>query len=114
MASTDEEIEVRAPGLAVDFLDVSKEYIVNGKPIKALSSITLNVKEGEVAAIVGPSGAGKTTVLNIIAGLEKPSQGEARVLGLDVNSSNEYSLSAFRSEERRVGKECRSRGSPAH
>jgi len=97
MASTDEEIEVRAPGLAVDFLDVSKEYIVNGKPIKALSSITLNVKEGEVAAIVGPSGAGKTTVLNIIAGLEKPSQGEARVLGLDVNASNEHSLSAFRS-----------------
>ena len=97
MASTDEEIEVRALGLAVDFLDVSKEYIVNGKPIKALSSITLNVKEGEVAAIVGPSGAGKTTVLNIIAGLEKPSQGEARVLGLDVNASNEHSLSAFRS-----------------
>jgi len=97
MASQDEEIEVRAPALAVDFLDVSKEYTVNGKPLKALSSITLNVKEGEVAAIVGSSGAGKTTVLNIIAGLEKPSQGEARVLGLDLNGSNEHSLSAFRS-----------------
>src|SRR5205814_9649342 len=95
MASQDEETEVRAPGLAVDFLDVSKEYIVNGKPLKALSSITLNVKEGEVAAIVGPSGAGMTTVLKIIVGLEIPSKGIASVLGLDVNASIEHSIFAF-------------------
>ncbi len=97
MDSQDEKIEVRAPGLAVDFIGVSKEYVVNGKPVKALTSITFTVKEGEVAAIVGPSGAGKTTVLNIVAGLEKPSQGEARVLGLDLAVSNEHALSAFRS-----------------
>src|SRR2546427_8456684 len=97
MASQDEETEVRALGVAVDFLDVSKEYILNGKPVKALASITLNVKEGEVAAIVGPSGAGKTTVLNLIAGIEKPSQGDVRVLGFDLAVSNENTLSAFRS-----------------
>jgi putative ABC transport system ATP-binding protein len=97
MDPQDEQIEVRAPGLAVDFVGVSKEYVVDGKPVKALSLITLSVKEGEVAAIVGPSGAGKTTVLNIIAGLEKPSQGDARVLGMDLAVSNEQSLSAFRS-----------------
>src|SRR5260370_34270554 len=97
MDSQDEEIEVRAPGLAVDFVGVSKEYLVNGKPVKALVSITLNVKEGEVATIVGPSGAGKTTVLNLIAGLEKPSKGDVRVLGLDLAVSNEHNLSAFRS-----------------
>ncbi len=97
MDTQDEEVEVRAPGLAVDFVGVSKEYVVNGKPLKALSSVTLSVREGEVAAIVGPSGAGKTTVLNIIAGLETPSQGEVRVLGLDLAASNEQSLSAFRS-----------------
>jgi putative ABC transport system ATP-binding protein len=93
----DEQIEVRAPGLAVEFVGVSKEYVVDGKPVKALSLITLSVNEGEVAAIVGPSGAGKTTILNIIAGLEKPSQGDARVLGMDLAVSNEQSLSAFRS-----------------
>ncbi len=97
MDPQDEEIEVRAPTLAVDFVGVSKEYTVEGKPVKALSPITLSVKEGEIAAIVGPSGAGKTTILNIIAGLEKPSQGEARVLGMDLAVSNEQSLSAFRS-----------------
>ena len=97
MDSQDEEIEVSAPTLAVDFVEVSKEYLASGKPVKALTSITLNVKEGEVAVILGPSGAGKTTVLNLIAGLEKPSQGEARVLGLDLAVSNEQSLSAFRS-----------------
>ena len=93
----DEQIETRVPGLAVDFVGVSKEYLVDGKPVKALSSITLSVKEGEVAAIVGPSGAGKTTILNIVAGLENPSQGDVRVLGMDLAVSNEQSLSAFRS-----------------
>ncbi len=97
MDSQEEKIEVRAPTLAVDFVGVSKEYLVNGKPVKALASITLNVKEGEVAAIVGPSGAGKSTVLNLIAGLEKPSEGDVRVLGLDLAVSNEHALSAFRS-----------------
>jgi putative ABC transport system ATP-binding protein len=97
MDAQDEEIEVSAPKLAVDFVGVSKEYLVEGKPVKALSPITLSVKEGEVAAIIGPSGAGKTTILNIIAGLEKPSKGEARVLGMDLDVSNEQSLSAFRS-----------------
>jgi putative ABC transport system ATP-binding protein len=97
MDPQDEQIEVRALGVAVEFVGVSKEYVVDGKPVKALSLITLSVKEGEVAAIVGPSGAGKTTILNIIAGLEKPSQGDARVLGMDLAVSNEQSLSAFRS-----------------
>ena len=95
--SRDEQVENRAPGLAVDLVGVSKEYLVEGKPVRALSSITVSVREGEVAAIVGPSGAGKTTVLNIIAGLEKPTQGEARILGMDLAVSNEQSLSAFRS-----------------
>jgi putative ABC transport system ATP-binding protein len=97
MDTQEEESEVRAAGLAINFVGVSKEYVVDGKPVKALALITLSVKEGEIAAIVGPSGAGKTTVLNIIAGLEKPSQGEARVLGMDLAVSNEQSLSAFRS-----------------
>ena len=96
MDSQDEDIEVRAPGFAVDLVRVSKEYLLNGKAVKALASITLDVKEGEVAAIVGPSGAGKTTVLNLIAGLEKPSNGDVRVLGLDLTVSNEHALSAFR------------------
>jgi putative ABC transport system ATP-binding protein len=93
----DEDVEVRFARPVIDFVGVSKEYVVNGKPVKALESITLEVKEREAAVIVGPSGAGKTTILNIIAGLEKPSQGEARVLGLDLTASNEQSLSAFRS-----------------
>src|SRR5260370_20724858 len=93
----DEQIEARPSGRAVDVAGVCKEYVVDGKPVKALSSMTLSIKEGEVAAILGPSGAGKTTVLNIIAGLENPSQGDARVLGMDLAVSNEQSLSAFRS-----------------
>src|SRR5260370_6192687 len=93
----DEQIEARTSGLAVDFVGVSKEYVVDGKPVKALSSMTLSIKEGEGGAIGGAAGAGKTTVLNIIAGLENPSQGGARVLGMDLAVLNEQSISGFRS-----------------
>ena len=48
------------------------------------------------SGIIGSSGAGKTTILSIVAGLEKPSRGEVRVLGLDLTSSDEDSLSTFR------------------
>src|SRR2546430_16801479 len=85
MDSQDEDIEVRAPGFAVDLVRVSKEYLLNGKAVKALTSITLDVKEGEGAAIVGPSGAGKTTVFNLIAGLEKPSDRKSVVEGKSVD-----------------------------
>ena len=88
--------ETHAVKSVVALTDVSKEYVANGTPVKALESITINVREGEVAAILGPSGAGKTTILNIVAGLEKPSRGEVRVLGLDLTSSDEDSLSTFR------------------
>jgi putative ABC transport system ATP-binding protein len=93
----DEDVKERVAGPVIVFVGVSKEYLIDGKPVKALESINLEVKEREAAVIIGPSGAGKTTILNIIAGLEPPSKGEARVLGMDLAVSNEQSLSAFRS-----------------
>jgi putative ABC transport system ATP-binding protein len=52
--------------------------IPGGKPIKVLDGISFSVEPGEKVAIVGRSGAGKSTFLNIIGGLEKPSSGKVR------------------------------------
>jgi len=80
----------------IDLISVSKEFISSEKVVKALDNITFQVNEGELAVISGPSGAGKTTLLNIIGGLEKPSSGEVRVLGLDLKNSDEDFLALFR------------------
>jgi ABC-type lipoprotein export system ATPase subunit len=83
--------------IVVDLSSVSKQYVASGQQVRALDSVTFAVKEREVVAIIGPSGAGKTTLLNLIAGLETPSEGDVRVLGIDIADSDENFLSSFRS-----------------
>ncbi len=58
------------------------------KDIKALDSVTLEIKTGEIFSLLGPNGAGKTTLIKIICGLSQPSSGEIRVMGLDLK--NDY------------------------
>ena len=63
-----------------DFIDVrriTKQY----ETAKALNNVSLTIPEGSLAAIVGKSGCGKTTLLNMIGGLDTPSCGEGRVPG---------------------------------
>lgn len=59
--------------------NISKRFHTINNETKALDRLSLSVKKGEIVSIVGPSGSGKSTVLNLIAGLEKPSEGEVIV-----------------------------------
>jgi NitT/TauT family transport system ATP-binding protein len=69
-----EELQVIAPSkLAISA--VSKSFRTASGPVLALDRVSLNVAEGEFVCLVGASGCGKTTLLNIIAGLEKPDAG---------------------------------------
>ena len=94
---TSEDAQEQVAKTVVDLTSISKEYVASGQTLKALDSITFTVKEREVVAIIGPSGAGKTTLLNLIAGLETPSAGDVKVLGIDLAESDERFLSSFRS-----------------
>jgi ABC-2 type transport system ATP-binding protein len=64
----------------VQFLDVSRSF----GDRKALSSLTLDIREGEVFGLLGPNGAGKTTALRILCGLLEPTSGRVTVAGHDV------------------------------
>ncbi len=88
--------KAKPAGPVVDFDRVSKEYLLSGKTIRALDDVNFEVSPNQLVVLLGPSGAGKTTILNLIAGLEKPSSGEVRVLGMDMASSDENALSTFR------------------
>jgi ABC-type nitrate/sulfonate/bicarbonate transport system ATPase subunit len=59
--------------------DVRKAFESRQGRLPVLEGVTLTVQDGEFVAVVGPSGCGKTTLLNIIAGFERPDQGEVRV-----------------------------------
>ena len=86
----------RPVGPVVDFVRVSKEYMLSGKTVKALDDVSLEVAQNKLAVLLGPSGAGKTTVLNLIAGLESPTSGDVRVLGLDMAGASENARATFR------------------
>ena len=73
-----------------------KEYKINDLVIEALKSINLQVNKNEFISLYGPSGAGKTTFLNLIGGLDKPSSGELSVFGHDLAHFNEDFLATFR------------------
>ena len=70
-SSATEELQIIAPSkLAIE--NVSKSFKGASGPVLALDRVSLNVAEAEFVCLVGASGCGKTTLLNIIAGLEKP------------------------------------------
>src|SRR5678815_145137 len=73
-SSAAEELEIIAPSkLSIE--GVSKNFKGASGSVLALDRVSLNVAEGEFVCLVGASGCGKTTLLNIIAGLEKPDSG---------------------------------------
>ena len=69
--------------------DVRKEYIVGDSHIHALDGVSLTVSPGEFVCISGRSGSGKSTMLNMLAGLEKPTSGEIVILDKHIENMSE-------------------------
>ncbi len=78
---------------------VTKTYQAGAPP--ALDEVHLSVAAGEVLAVMGPSGSGKSTLLNLVAGLDRPSQGQVTVAGRRIDNLSETALARFRA--RHVG-----------
>ncbi|KYF54554.1 ABC transporter [Sorangium cellulosum] len=92
-ASSDEPV-LRVRGL-------HKAHALGATPIEVLRGVDLDIHAGEMCAIMGPSGVGKSTLLSCVAGLESPDRGEVRVLGEDMAALDEHGRTLLR--RRRVG-----------
>lgn len=83
----------------VEFKNVYKTYQMGEVEITAVDGISFSIKQGEFAVVVGSSGAGKTTVLNILGGMDSPTGGEIIVDGNNISKFSEKQLIRYRRHE---------------
>ncbi len=80
----------------IKFDDVCKEFHVGDAIVKANDHMSFEVLEGEFVVVVGPSGAGKTTVLNILGGMDTATSGHVYIDGEDITKYDEKALTNYR------------------
>jgi len=83
----------------VELQNVSKTFYRGKEAVPVLENLSLEVPEGAYEAFMGPSGSGKSTLLNLIAGLDKPTSGSARVAGSELSQMSDGQLAKFRSQK---------------
>ena len=80
----------------VEFQNVRREYRMGGNVIAAADGVNFEIEKGEFTVIVGPSGAGKTTVLNMLGGMDACTSGKIYVDGREVSACSERELTDYR------------------
>ena len=83
----------------IEFKNVNKEYKMGEITIKALDNTNFQIEKGELVVIVGPSGAGKTTTLNILGGMDTATSGKVYVDGKEVTKLKGKDLIKYRRED---------------
>jgi len=81
---------------AIEIQNLRKVYKMGDQKVVALDNVNLSISGGEICCILGTSGSGKSTMLNMIAGLEKPSRGKVQIGKKNVETMNEKQLALFR------------------
>jgi putative ABC transport system ATP-binding protein len=90
--------QMNGNGPIVQVIDVVKSFPVGDGEITVLKGISMDVKNGEFVSIVGPSGNGKSTLLNMITGIDRPTDGEVIVTGQEVHRMSENKLAGWRGQ----------------
>ena len=80
----------------IEFQNITKEYNTGGNAIFALKDASFSVEKGELAIILGASGAGKTTALNILGGMDTANSGHVMVDGSDITTYGKKQLTQYR------------------
>ena len=82
----------------IEMSNVTKTFHKGKEPLTVLDGLTLTIAEGAFEALMGPSGSGKSTLLNLIAGLDRPTSGTARVAGHNLEKMSDGELAKFRAQ----------------
>ncbi len=77
---------------------VTRRYGEGDTCVKALRGISLEIARGQLTAVMGPSGSGKSTLMHILAGLDKPTEGEVTIAGTEITKLNDSELTRLRRE----------------
>jgi putative ABC transport system ATP-binding protein len=85
----------------IEFKDLRKIYVMGEEQVAALDGVSLSIDRGEHVAIIGPSGSGKSSLMNILGGLDRPTSGTYLFEGEDVGAFDDDELAAFRGK--RIG-----------
>lgn len=76
--------------------NVTHGYRRGDHQVEVLQSLSMSIDSGDFVALMGPSGSGKSTLLNLVAGLEKPNEGEITIGGISISLLDEQTLAAWR------------------
>lgn len=82
----------------IEISDVTKSYKVGKNTVEALRGVSLDINAGELVVISGVSGSGKSSLLQVIGGLDRPTSGKVTVDGQDIGKLHDKKLSKFRAE----------------
>jgi putative ABC transport system ATP-binding protein len=91
-----EEPDLNSEGIMIDLSDVHLTLPSEAGPVDILRGVELSVARGEAVGLVGPSGSGKSTLMAVMAGLERPSRGQVRIAGRNLETMGEDDLARFR------------------
>ncbi|MGM0771452.1 MAG: ABC transporter ATP-binding protein [Halobacteriota archaeon] len=83
----------------IETIDLKKSYYLTDVEVPILHGININVKKGDFVAIMGPSGSGKSTLMNMLGCLDRPSEGNVMVMGMDINRISDMDLAKLRGME---------------
>ena len=85
-------------GKLVQIVDLVKSFPVGGGTVTILKGLNFEIKQGEFVSVVGPSGNGKSTLLNMITGIDRPTSGHVLISGMEINKMSENKLAAWRGQ----------------
>lgn len=83
----------------LEFQEVTKDYISDGQPVRALNGISLSFEKGEFVALVGRSGCGKSTLLNLAGAMDLPTTGEVHIDGIATATLDDGGLTRLRRQK---------------
>ncbi|MFY9268709.1 MAG: ABC transporter ATP-binding protein [Candidatus Manganitrophaceae bacterium] len=83
----------------IDVIDLSKSFPIAGRSLAILKGVTISIQKGEMLAIVGASGVGKSTFLHLLGALDRPTAGKVFFEGTDLFSQSDRELAEFRNKK---------------